>query len=413
MAGRAEARLNPVSVYNRYILGQIARPMVTTIVVALVALLAERTLRVVDLVVGWRGSLLVVFEMLGYLVPHYMGLAIPAAFFLGVLLTFARLSREGELAAIYASGVGLPQLMRPILFAALLLVVVTALLASHLQPYARYAYRAATQALTNASFHTLLQGGIFTTPNDTTYMVQSLSADKNQLNRVFLFSRNRDGSSITVTAQSGEVVRTGPMAPITLRLKEGVQQVVTAPPAAGQASNRPSEVVLRFRNFETAFGQTPDALQPRGENERELTLFELWQALGTPPPGIDESEIEAEFHGRVVRILTLPVLAFLALPLALGHIRGQRSYGLVIGLALLIGFYQLTQFGEALVDDGDVGALLGLWLPFMGFSLLSFALFWRAATRIANPRGAPWLDRAVDRLVGLMPRFWWTAKRRA
>ena len=62
-------------------LAQIARPMVTAILVALIALLAERTLRVIDLVVGWRGSLFVVFEMLGYLIPHYMGLALPVAFF--------------------------------------------------------------------------------------------------------------------------------------------------------------------------------------------------------------------------------------------------------------------------------------------------------------------------------------------
>ena len=71
-----------MSIYSRYLLAQIARPMITTILVALIALLAERTLRVIDLVVGWRGSLLVVFEMLGYLIPHYMGLALPVAFFL-------------------------------------------------------------------------------------------------------------------------------------------------------------------------------------------------------------------------------------------------------------------------------------------------------------------------------------------
>ena len=170
-----------MSIYSRYLLAQIARPMITTILVALIALLAERTLRVIDLVVGWRGSLFVVFEMLGYLIPHYMGLALPVAFFLGILLTFSRLSREGELAAMYASGAGLPQLLRPILVAALALAVAVALLVSLLQPYARYAYRAATYALTNASFTTLLQSGLFTTLGDTTYMVEHISDDKSQM----------------------------------------------------------------------------------------------------------------------------------------------------------------------------------------------------------------------------------------
>jgi lipopolysaccharide export system permease protein len=396
-----------MSIYSRYILAQVARPMVATIVVALVALLAERTLRVVDLVVGWRGSLLVVVEMLGYLVPHYMGLAIPAAFFLGVLLTFARLSREGELAAIHASGVGLARLVRPILaFSALLMVLVT-LLASYLQPYGRYAYRAAAQALTNVSFSALLQGGVFTTLGDTTYMVEGISPDRTGLTRVFLFTRDEEGSSVTVTAASGTVERPGPLEPIVLRLKDGLQQVV---PAAGpegvEGGERPAAILLRFRDFETSFGGDMDEMGPRGEDERELTLPELWAAArGSPPEGIKPREVDAELNARLVRILSLPVLPFLAIPLALGRIRGQRSYGLPIGLAVLIGYHQLLGFGETLVDNGDGPAWLLLWLPLALFAALSVWLFLRAATRVPDPKGAPWLDRQLDRITGPLRRM--------
>ena len=217
-----------MSIYSRYLLAQIARPMVTAILVALIALLAERTLRVIDLVVGWRGSLFVVFEMLGYLIPHYMGLALPVAFFLGILLTFSRLSREGELAAINASGAGLPQLLRPILGAALVLALVVALLVSLLQPYARYAYRAATYALTNASFTTLLQNGLFTTLGDTTYMVEQISEDKSQMKGVFLYQGGQGKDAVTITSVSGQAVREGPLSPIVLKLQDGLQQLVPA-----------------------------------------------------------------------------------------------------------------------------------------------------------------------------------------
>jgi lipopolysaccharide export system permease protein len=398
---------DPVSLYARYLLAQIARPMVTTIVVALVALLAERTLRVVDLVVGWRGSLLVVVEMLGYLVPHYMGLAIPAAFFLGVLLTFARLSREGELAAIHASGVGLHQLLRPILVASIFLMIAVTLLASYLQPYGRYAYRAASQALTNATFATLLQGGVFTTVNDTTYMVEGISPDRTGLSRVFLFTRDDEGSSVTVTATSGTVERPSPLEPIVLRLKDGLQQIVPAakPQGAAAGGERPAAVVLRFRDFETSFGGDMDAMEPRGEDERELTLPELWGAArGPPPEGIKPREVDAELNARLVRILSLPVLPFLGVPLALGRIRGQRSYGLPIGLAVLIGYHQLLGFGETLVDNGDGPAWLMLWVPLALFAALSVWLFLRAATRVPDPKGAPWLDRLVDRVAGPLRR---------
>jgi lipopolysaccharide export system permease protein len=387
-------------VLSRYLLAQIARPMVTTILVALVALLAERTLRVVDLVVGWRGSLFVIFEMLGYLVPHYMGLALPVAFFLGILLTVGRLSREGELAAIFASGAGLPRLLRPIMGMALVLALITAFLMSYLQPYGRYAYRAAAYALTNASFATLLQSGLFTTLGNTTYMVEEIAEDRSRLHKVFL-SRGEPGEdTTTVTAESGMVSRNGPMSPVVLTLRNGLQQLV---PAAG-ADGRGNEVVVRFRNFETVFGDADDGFRPRGDNEREMTLMELWRARAGPPPGVDPWEVEAELHARLVRILTLPVLPLLAIPLGVGPIRGQRSYGLVVGLAALIAFHQVIQFGEALVDNNAAPAWLGLWLPFSVLALGSLALFARTAKGVPDPRLAYWLDHKLDLLGRLIPR---------
>ncbi len=388
-----------MSIYSRYLLAQIARPMLTTILVALIALLAERTLRVIDLVVGWRGSLFVVFEMLGYLIPHYMGLALPVSFFLGILLTFNRLGREGELAAMYASGAGLPQLMRPIMVAAFALSLVAALLVSILQPYARYAYRAATYALTNASFTTLLQSGLFTTLGDTTYMVEHISDDKSAMEKVFLYQAKADGNTTTITAATGHAERSSPTSPIVLKLQNGVQQLM--PPNSADGSG---EVVIRFREFETTFANPDDDFRPRGEDEREMTLYELWSALGRPPPEIDPWEISSELDGRLVRIAILPVLPLMAIPLAIGRVRSQRSYGLVVGLAMLIAFYQIIQVGESLADNNKLPSWLGLWVPYAVFALVSMLLLVRSATRVPDPRFGLWLDSQVDRLGRLLPR---------
>jgi lipopolysaccharide export system permease protein len=392
-----------MSIYSRYLIAQIARPMVTTILVALIALLAERTLRVIDLVVGWRGSLFVVFEMLGYLIPHYMGLALPVAFFLGILLTFSRLSREGELAAMYASGAGLPQLLRPILLAAVALAVVVALLVSVLQPYARYAYRAATYALTNASFTTLLQSGLFTTLGDTTYMVERISDDKSLMERVFLYQGGPGRDALTITAATGQAERSSVTAPIVLKLQSGLQQLVPAS-KPGKTDGGSQAVVVHFREFETTFANPDDDFRPRGEDEREMTLPELWAAKGALPEGVDPWEIQSELDGRLVRILSLPVLPLMALPLAIGRVRGQRSYGLVVGLAVLIAFHQILQLGEALADNNKISTLLGLWLPFLLFTLGSAIVFVRAATRVPDPRLTFWLDDQLARLGRFLPR---------
>ena len=89
-----------------------------------------------------------------------------------------------------------------------------------------------------------------------------------------------------------------------------------------------------------------------------MTLLELWRARGRPAARTSiPGRSRPSSRGRLVRILSLPVLPLMAIPLAIGRVRGQRSYGLVVGLAVLIAFHQVVQVGEALVDNGDVAGL--------------------------------------------------------
>ena len=83
-----------------YLLRQIMPTLFVTLLVAAVILLLERMLRLLDIAVGNGVSTLVVVQMLFNLIPHYIGLALPAALFLGVLLAFRRLSSQSELDAI-------------------------------------------------------------------------------------------------------------------------------------------------------------------------------------------------------------------------------------------------------------------------------------------------------------------------
>src|SRR3546814_9092453 len=53
-----------------------------------------------------------------------------------------------------------------------------------------------------------------------------------------------------------------------------------------------------------------EGFRPRGEDERELTLTELWQQRDTPPPGVSTAEMMAAFHDRVVRSLSVLFLPF-------------------------------------------------------------------------------------------------------
>jgi lipopolysaccharide export system permease protein len=236
-------------------------------------------------------------------------------------------------------------------------------------------------------------------------MVEHMSPDKQQFGGVFLFTKGESGDEVAITAEQGSIGSTSPTRPIRVDLTRGVQQALPAP-AKGDGDKPPEVVTLRFGTFETSIDDGKgDEIRPRGENERELTVVELIEASAGPSrPGIDDSEIASELHGRLVRTLSIPLLPFLGVPLALGRRRTHRSYGLAIGLAALIAYNQVIGLGESMVDNGDINAWLGLWLPLGVFAAIAFRLYWRAAYRVPTVSGTARLDALVERLAAYLPR---------
>ncbi len=395
-----------MTVYSRYITSQVARPTVSILLVALFALLAERMLRVVDIVVGWRGSLLVIFEMMGYLMPHYLSLAVPAAFFIAILLTVSRLSRDGELDAMTASGIGLQGVLRPLLGLSVLLLVVNTALLSYLQPYSRYAYRAALFALSNVSFQALLHDKSFVTLNDTTYSVDSLGSDQGSFTGLFLYSREDTGNTMTVTAERGNVLPAEGAQPLRLSLGEGVQQIVPAKDVDEQGAPLKGGASVHFKSFLTDMkGAEPQAFRPRGEDEREMTIPELWASRGRSLPGIRPEEIASELNGRLVRIVSTLVLPLIAVPLAIARRRSLRSYGILAGISILLSYNQILQFGESMADDGKIPSWLGLWVPFLIFLALGLVLSWVKASRVPRSSGSRPIEALVEAVADRLARL--------
>ena len=63
-------------------------------------------------------------------------------------------------------------------------------------------------------------------------------------------------------------------------------------------------------------------------------------------------------------IASVPLLPLLAAPLALaGRVRSRRG-GIVVGLLILIVYYEALNFGDAMAKRELLSPVLGLWLPF-------------------------------------------------
>lgn len=382
-------------ILERYVVKLLLPPLGLTLLIALLVLLVERMLRVLDFVLGAKGPVRVVVELLAYLVPHYLGLALPMALFLAIYFAFRKLARDSELDAILATGTGLHQLLRPVMAATLVLTLAAFIIFNSLQPHSRYAYRAVVYAVTNVSLQALLQPGVFVTADGFTFMVEGASRDKERYDRVFVYRETDEGQALAITARDGLLVETGRDRPPVARLFDGVQLTTRLAPAAERDAPEAGEGVLRFEELRTSIGDGAfTAFRARGLDERELTLGELWARRDDPDLGIDRERLIGEFNMRLARILSIPILPFLAIPLALGRKRSSRNYGILAGVVALLLFNELLQSGLRTVRRGQLDPGLAIWLPVAGFTLLSLLLFLRAALRVP---GGPLLGRRRPR----------------
>ncbi|WP_395662947.1 LptF/LptG family permease, partial [Aestuariivirga sp.] len=63
-------------IIDRHVLKQVSLPLAGALVIGLLMLLADRMVRLLDATLGKKNSFTAVFEMLAYLVPHYLGTAL-------------------------------------------------------------------------------------------------------------------------------------------------------------------------------------------------------------------------------------------------------------------------------------------------------------------------------------------------
>lgn len=368
-----------MTLLSRYLLRSLAGPFFLTLAVVLLALVLERMLRIVDLVTNKGAPLSTAFELIGYLLPHYLGLALPAALFLGVLIAVRQLWTGSEITAMWAAGIGVTRLLPVLLGLAAVLAAIELVNVSFVQPHSRYAYRAAVHELSQQTLSFGLQEGVFEQKDKGIVIRAEQIEDRGRRLIQFFGRQERSGSIVTMTAHQATLFRSAEGEDLVVRLRDGtlVRQ---------EDGQSPTAFSFASYDWVLPIGK-PEPYGARGRDERELTLPELAAARDAPPAEATADKVVAELHMRLAEALSMFALALLAVPLALlGAGRAGRAYGLVVGLFLVVLYQKLLGFGGSFVSVGTLSPWLAIWLPFAGFAALSLVLLAYAGMGIRPTR---------------------------
>ena len=149
-----------------------------------------------------------------------------------------------------------------------------------------------------------------------------------------------------------------------------------------------------------------EAFRSRGERDGELTIPELVRsgAAANAAKRKARAQSRAEFHFRLVEVMTMFLLPLLAVALAVPPKRSSSGVGVFLAIVMIVAYHKVNEYAEALGGRGHVDPVIALWVPFLIFAGL---VWWMYRTLAHVPGGQPIgaLERQTAKLGGAIRRY--------
>lgn len=335
---------------DRLVLREIAVPLGVGLLAIVQLLVILQLLQLNEVVFGSAITLWDLARVTAALAPHFLVVAVPLAFMLGVQLGLGRLAGDQELLALSAAGSHPLRLYRvPVIIGALLSVAVLAL-ARWAEPWGLQELNKVLNGVIKRNLQEGLEPGIFNDqlPRFMVYVTSEEGAEGSPYatwQGVLIEDDVGDGAPLLALAEVGRIEDAGGEA-LALHLSRGELHRMEAK----------GETVARFREGSFLVGvQGPLSMKNRfAANEASLTEEQIraripeLRRLNRPR---EAARLEVDLARRWGVPFACVLFAFLGVPLAVAT-RGTRGSAYLITVAVFIAFYALQRFGVALAESG-------------------------------------------------------------
>lgn len=353
---------------DRYVLRELALAVLLTLVVLLLVGAGSIFIDMVSRVAKGKLPAALLFAQLGLRIIQALPLILPLATFMGMLLAFGRLYRDGEMAVMAAMGIGPGRTVRNVL---LLLVPLALVIGATALVWSPAAKHKAKVMIDEANRNLLVSGleakrFIEIPGRDTVVYLADMSADGSEFQQLFVHTE-RDGRVDVVTAESGELFTESDGETRFLRLNQGfrVEGVL------GQKDYR----MMRFASNDIQIPEIENDTLARSESA--MTTAQLLES--------NEPSHKAEWHHRLAAPLATLLLGLLAFPLAQQPPRQARGSRILIAALIYVLYSNGMSLGRMALAEGKLPAELGLWWLHALVAVGVLLLLWRQ-NRLPRPK---------------------------
>ncbi len=372
-----------VRVFNRHFLADFSKSFLLTAGVLTFVMYIGSIVKAIDyLSRGASGAL--IMKVFSLNIPFTLSFVIPMAVLVTALLQFGRMSADGEITAMKASGVSLLQIAAPFLVAGFALSAFCLFLNAEVSPRSHFARRQMLRELSKENPLTIIEEATFIDdfPGVRVYVGRK---DGQHLEDIILLQFDGDRQRAEVYAKSGDVDFDAENGMMTILLQD-VRMTEYDKEDPGDPNKRRT---LNAASYPLTLNLA-DMVKKGKINKKpsDMPLGELlWSMrnVRTAFPALPEEEVARKRTAMAVELsknisLALSCFSFMlvALPLGMRPTRRESSNGIWMALVLFLGYYLFIIIADSLKDDfGAYRPELIPMVPVVALQVIGAWLLWK------------------------------------
>ncbi|MEW5725373.1 MAG: LPS export ABC transporter permease LptF [Thermodesulfobacteriota bacterium] len=343
-----------------YILREIAPVFFISLLVFTFILLMGKVLQLTELVVVRGIEATTIFKLLGLTIPMFLSMTIPLSTLLAVLMAFLRLTGDNELTVLKSAGVGLYQLLPPVILFCLWTYLLTAHLTLTLVPEANWAFRLELLDLAKARADVSLKERVFNTGfKNMVLFVNHMSMESDQMEDIFIQDERDPDVWSVIVASRGRIATDPERGALIFQLFDGAIDRVYA--------SLQSTETIDFNRYELRLDLDDEmgnpALDQKGHSE--YTTEELWEFIEKLK---DRKHAHypiylMDAHKRLALPVACLVLGLIAVPLGVQFRARGRNWGVIMGIVVFLVYYVLLTAAKSFGESKLFPPALGIWMP--------------------------------------------------
>jgi LPS export ABC transporter permease LptG/LPS export ABC transporter permease LptF len=359
---------------DRYVIREVVPPFVLSLLIFTFVLELPPVMQQLEQLLAKGVPWPTVGRIILLLSPQALGLTIPMALLVGLLIGLGRLSTDREAVALLACGVSPYRLLRPVLVLAGLATAATLYVMIDAIPDANQAYREILFATLSKKVESDIRPRVFFQdfPNWVLYPRNEAAPGEAGWSDVLLADTSKLDAVELHMARRGRIVLDSAKRTVEVVLSDGIKYGTAGP---GQSSaTRFEQVIIRL---------DPDSVfqpggPPRGMSEK--TIAQLREDIQDKVTRNESPHNEIMYiHAKFSIPVACLVFALIALALGLRVSRDGKLGGFVVGIGVIFAYYIAMFLAESLAKGHRIPAEYARWVPNLLLGPFGIvALIWRA-----------------------------------